>query len=674
VPISKNRERLPIHPLRPRRARRTPTQAAWSVPVTRVFRVVLVSLALSLVVGNILAGVSGVPGMLDTLGTPTAWASTSETAQTSSSEASGGSSTGEGDSTGAGPPIVVRLDGYPMEFDVPPIIIDGRTLVPFRFLAEALGCDVSWDEGERRVTAVDSWNGREIVLWVDRTEALVDGRTRTLDVPAMIINGRTLIPLRFFSESTGAGVEWQAETRTVTVASPCRPMEVLGYYALGTQAQPTWDVLFGRPYPGAGVGLTDVVSKVACAWYVLDPATGHIITDDYDYSSQTRPDGWRDILDRCGRSGVRAEMMVHWAKLNETAAISLFLADPEARSRAAAEIVGFARDFGGVNLDIEYLGRRQEGAELENTRARFTDFVRLLREELPEEKTLTLSLHPLNGWFPGYDWAALGELADRIVIMAYGYVQNQPQPVEEVLEAVRLATEVVPAEKLLLGVLADWETADTLAVQVGLAKRAGLAGVAVWRVNKIRPEHAEVMRAAMGRPPLLEIALVRETWGETGNETGSGTGSEAESDTGGETGGSGQAAPGDTTSPARAELGLARFPVVMLEGRYYVPLLPLLEALDIQAVFDPAAERATVQLGVATRVLQAASDGSTGIPVGPGETGPVPGQPIIVRGTIYTTVEEFVELVDQYSPPGVVDAVWKPDDRELQLLLLSPTP
>lgn len=418
------------------------------------------------------------------------------------------------------PPIVVYLDGLTVEFDVPPVIASGRTLVPFRLLAEALGCTVDWLESERRVHAVGPVTAappeqgstpqpaRVVDIWVDRTEALVNGAARTMDVPARIVDGRTLIPLRFFGEAMRAVVDWHADTRTITVTSPRRPMEVVAYYALGDATTSSWAELYGAPYPGVAVGATDIVSDVVMAWYVLDPATGAIVLND-SYSAQKRPDNWRDVVARARDYRMRPHMMVHWAKWGADGvcdpAIYEFLSNPDSMSRAVREILEHAADYDGVNLDIEYLGQRQTGDALAETRREYVEFVGMVADALHAQgKELSLSLHPANTWFPGHDWEALGQVADRLVIMAYGYTSSGPQPVTKVTEAVDLAVQAVPAEKLLLGLLAGkdggFETPETLAVKVGVAKRRGIAGIALWRLGVWGADRLEVIRNALCRP------------------------------------------------------------------------------------------------------------------------------------------------------------------------------
>jgi uncharacterized repeat protein (TIGR02543 family) len=96
-----------------------------------------------------------------------------------------------------------------------PIIKDGRTLLPIRTLIESLGGTVEWNGKEQKATI--TLNGHSMVLWIGKTTALVDGSKATLDVAPLIINGRTYIPLRFVSEHLGGSVNWDDKTQTVTI-------------------------------------------------------------------------------------------------------------------------------------------------------------------------------------------------------------------------------------------------------------------------------------------------------------------------------------------------------------------------------------------------------------------------------------------------------------------------
>ena len=113
--------------------------------------------------------------------------------------------------------VGIRLNNGVYTFDVPPIIRDSRVLVPFRGLFEAFGADVQWNESERSIIATHS--GIEMKLYIDNPVAVVDGKTVTMDVAPTIIEGRTLVPLRFVGESLGYTVMWDDTTRMVDVFS-----------------------------------------------------------------------------------------------------------------------------------------------------------------------------------------------------------------------------------------------------------------------------------------------------------------------------------------------------------------------------------------------------------------------------------------------------------------------
>jgi len=114
--------------------------------------------------------------------------------------------------------VRVILDDEALVFDEKPLIIDGRTMVPLRAIFEALAMDVSWDNRLQEVTAVK--DNLEIILLVGSKTPTVNGEVVEIDVVSYIENGRTMVPLRFIAESTGATVEWDGKTNTVTITSP----------------------------------------------------------------------------------------------------------------------------------------------------------------------------------------------------------------------------------------------------------------------------------------------------------------------------------------------------------------------------------------------------------------------------------------------------------------------
>lgn len=112
--------------------------------------------------------------------------------------------------------IKVMIEDEYIQFDVQPQIIDGRTLLPLRAIFEALGLEVLWNDETRTITGMS--HEKVIILGVDSTIAYVDGQQRYLDVPSKIINGSTLVPVRFIAESLGLNVVWVQESKTILIS------------------------------------------------------------------------------------------------------------------------------------------------------------------------------------------------------------------------------------------------------------------------------------------------------------------------------------------------------------------------------------------------------------------------------------------------------------------------
>lgn len=115
--------------------------------------------------------------------------------------------------------VIVKIDNSPITFsDQSPLIIDGRTLVPMRTIFETMGAEVLWDGDTRTVTATK--DSTVISLTVDNSVAHKNDEQITLDVTPQIINSRTMVPLRFVGEALDADVKWEKDTRTVLITNP----------------------------------------------------------------------------------------------------------------------------------------------------------------------------------------------------------------------------------------------------------------------------------------------------------------------------------------------------------------------------------------------------------------------------------------------------------------------
>ncbi len=116
----------------------------------------------------------------------------------------------------------MTVNGIKQEIDpgmgTVPVISNERTLLPVRAIVEALGGTVEWDENTR--TASLSYGPDNIELTIDSTTAYLNGTAYTLDTTPVIINDRTMLPIRFIAESFGLEVGWEQSSQTVTVSNP----------------------------------------------------------------------------------------------------------------------------------------------------------------------------------------------------------------------------------------------------------------------------------------------------------------------------------------------------------------------------------------------------------------------------------------------------------------------
>jgi len=113
--------------------------------------------------------------------------------------------------------ITVIINGQVQSFPQPPVAIDGTTLVPLRGIFEALGAKVEWDGATQTVSAVKG--DIQVSVQLNNKTGYVNGKAIPLNVAPQAINGSTMVPLRFISESLGAKVEWDGATRTVTITT-----------------------------------------------------------------------------------------------------------------------------------------------------------------------------------------------------------------------------------------------------------------------------------------------------------------------------------------------------------------------------------------------------------------------------------------------------------------------
>lgn len=111
--------------------------------------------------------------------------------------------------------VVAEVFGKNVVNDVPPVIRNERTMLPARFIAEALGATVTWNEPDQKVMIVKE--GIALEIFINEPFAVVNGTPVELDSPAFIEKDRTYLPMRFIAENLGATVVWGAADQTIRI-------------------------------------------------------------------------------------------------------------------------------------------------------------------------------------------------------------------------------------------------------------------------------------------------------------------------------------------------------------------------------------------------------------------------------------------------------------------------
>ena len=163
--------------------------------------------------------------------------------------------------------ITVNLNGQEMNFDVNPVIENGRTLVPFRAIFEALDCAVSYSQVPGSGTQLVEARKGDDVININITNGKMDrnGSEISLDTAPKIVDGRTLVPLRAVSEALGCQVDWLDDIKTVTI------MNKWGQYAISS-GHISKDIKLDS--------LDIVVAQITCSYPIIDnPNNDEFITN-----------------------------------------------------------------------------------------------------------------------------------------------------------------------------------------------------------------------------------------------------------------------------------------------------------------------------------------------------------------------------------------------------------
>lgn len=114
--------------------------------------------------------------------------------------------------------ITIKIDGTKMTpKDMPAVAIDGRTMLPMRQIAQELGCEVVWNEAAQQVYVVN--DDYTLVFEINKNTGFKNGKEFTMDVPPMIVNDRTMLPVRALATALDLEITWDDPSRTVSIGT-----------------------------------------------------------------------------------------------------------------------------------------------------------------------------------------------------------------------------------------------------------------------------------------------------------------------------------------------------------------------------------------------------------------------------------------------------------------------
>lgn len=169
--------------------------------------------------------------------------------------------------------VQVYYQGSKIIFDVDPVIQEGTAMVQFRPIFEKLGMSVSWDSKNKRVTGEK--DDLRIDLYIGNNQASAGGKKITLPVAPMLVDGNTMVPLRFVAEASGKIVKWDESSKAVYISKGYEADAVENPYG----GESFIDENFEKTYSGANTYLYEKDGYLYVMWYK------EVDTDDEEYGN-----------------------------------------------------------------------------------------------------------------------------------------------------------------------------------------------------------------------------------------------------------------------------------------------------------------------------------------------------------------------------------------------------
>lgn len=411
--------------------------------------------------------------------------------------------------------IQLRINNRYVQSDTPPVIENGRVLVPVRIVGESLGAYVYWDSKEK--VAIIKKGDTTIRLQANSLKAFIDGKTHFLDAAPKIINGRLMVPIRFVSEAFKIPVDWNHEAKVVLINSSLPKVSdyvvqkgdtlygIAIKHKITVEELKEWnqlksDVIYVGQLlrvvppsiiiedPGSPLEEMEPIAYQfdTVLGFTVKYYEGHLssynslksnhqkITDVVTFSHGIKTDGslesdydQGEILAYSREKKIDSSMLIHNAKggsFHKELAEEV-LEDPILRNQLVKNILTEIEKSGykGVTIDIEGIGP--------DVRAEFSSFIKELKAELgPKKYILSVCVpakmadYPKDNWTGAFDYKTIGQYADRVIIMTYDehWSGGSPGPVASydwVENVINYAVGEISPKKILMGIAAygyDW--------------------------------------------------------------------------------------------------------------------------------------------------------------------------------------------------------------------------
>ena len=327
----------------------------------------------------------------------------------------------------------IKIDGQLRSFNPPCQIVNGRTMVPLRFAIEDPALRGTVEWDSNSGKVKVSCRGKTFEFKIGSPTVLINGTACVMDVAPYTYQDRTYLPLRFLAENLGGIVTWNDALGQVNII-----------FNKSATSEPA---VFAYYYSGGFSELqtnANLFSDVALRWFETD-ADGDLF---YEYQ-----DNYTQVLNLLDKNGVKKHASVVFM---DKAGLHTLLSSPERRANLINQLSNEVQksNYDGVNIDFEFIGASDSGY--------FTTFLQELKNKLGTDKELSVAVDARtssDNWSTGYDYRSIGEIADRIVVMTYDYSYSTSAAgpvaplwwVNDVVDYM-LHTAQIPPAKLLLGV------------------------------------------------------------------------------------------------------------------------------------------------------------------------------------------------------------------------------